>query len=431
MPRTSTKIRVLHEGDEVPADVDTPGNRVRLWSATRHIADAFRLVKQGRRLRVGNVVGFIDLGRVQLELRPKASGVAGQAGDPRQLLLDLLSLRWLAPRTLLRRGAVQKTRSLLEVLFKAFADDLAERLSLGIPRRYSEREDNSTVLRGRILFGRMATRPPGNDHVLPIRHAPLQFDNPLSRVILATVRRLQGLTRSVHTATTLQHCGALLDRVAPVPLTEQLVNRLHLTALEANWKPVVDFATALAQGQPPDPVAAGTIRSFGLTFSLDDLFESALRKVLPQTLAGSLLSLAPKRQRAHLLRSQQTDKQILPLRPDYLFINNGGEKILVADAKWKLLNWASPALGLLPSDAYQLTAYLAAHKLDRGVLFFPADKETPLTFGAAWTHPFTLLDGSSNRRVTIVAVELAALVSGDAGRRQEAQTRLRQAISSS
>lgn len=423
---------MLHEGDEVPPEIDTPSNRVQLWSATRHIGgDAFRLVKQGRRLRVGNAVGFIDLGRVQLELRPKASGVAGEAGDPRRLLLDLLSFRGLAPRTLLRRGAVHQTRSLLEVLFKAFADDLAERLSLGVPRRYSEREDNSTVLRGRVLFGRMATRPPGNDHVLPIRHAPLQFDNPLSRVILAAVRRLQGLTRSVQTSTILQHCGALLDRVTPVSLTQQLVDHLHLTSLEANWKPIVDFAAALAQGQTPDPVAGGGIRSFGLTFSLDDLFEAVLRKVLPQALVGTPLSLAPKRERAHLLRSQQTGRQILPLRPDYLFTGAGGHKELVADAKWKLLEWESPALGLSPSDAYQLTAYLAAHKLDRGVLFFPADKGTPLTTGAAWTHRFTLLDDSGNRRVTLVAVELAALVSGDGGRRQQALSRLRQAILSS
>jgi 5-methylcytosine-specific restriction enzyme subunit McrC len=420
-----------YEGERLPSEINTARNRACILRATQHLPAAFRPVLGGQSLQIGNIVGFIDLGDVRLEILPKASGVAGEEGDAGQFLLDLLSIPGVVPRLRPAAGDVHATASLLEGLVRAFADDLAERLSQGVPRRYSEVAENSPVVRGRIDFCRMALRPPGNDHILPIRHAPLQFDNPLSQVILATVNRLLRVVRSVRTAAILQHCAALLDRVSRVSLTPERVRRLQLTPFESAWKPVVDFAAALASGYFPDPVSGGAIRSFSLTFSLDDLYEAVLRKLRPTVLAGSGLALATTRPRSPLLRSLDTGAEVLALKPDYLFLGAvpPAQKRLVGDAKWKRLKGESPSLGLDSSDVYQLTTYMAYHGLDRGVLLFPADRW--MAHGeSAWSRRFALIDPAGGKRITVVGVDLAHLISQDPGLRATAQERLRRALCS-
>jgi 5-methylcytosine-specific restriction enzyme subunit McrC len=413
------------------SEFDTPRKSVRLLYATRHLHDAFRPIDGGRAFQIGNVVGFIDLGDLRLEILPKASGTAGAEGDPGQFLLDLLTTAGVVPRTLLAAGEVARTRSLVEALVRAFADDLAKRLTQGVPRRYSEVAADTPVVRGRIDFCRLACRPPGNDHILPIRHAPLQFDNPLSQVILAAVNRLLALTRSVHTASVLRHCAALLDRVTAVPLTAERVRRLQLSPYESAWQPVVDFAAALAAGYLPHPVSGGALTSFSLTFSLDDLFEAVLRKLLPTVLAGSELTLAATRPRSPLLRSVETGAEVLPLRPDYLFLTAAApqQARLVGDAKWKRLDGALPSLGLRPSDVYQLTTYMAYHGLGRGVLLFPADGWMPRG-ESAWARRFDLIDPTGNKQITVLGVDVADLVSQLRERRVAAGDRFRRALAS-
>jgi 5-methylcytosine-specific restriction endonuclease McrBC regulatory subunit McrC len=326
-------------------------------------------------------------------------------------------------------GEVSRNKSLLEGLVRAFAEDLVERLTQGLPRRYSEVGENSTVVRGRIDFCRMALRPPGNDHIVPVRHAPLQFNNPLSQIILAMVNRLLALVRSVQTASLLQHCAVLLDRVTPVPLNIERVGRLHLSSLESAWKPVIDFAAALARGWLPSPVLGGAISSFSLTFSLDDLFEAVLRKLLPGILAGAGLTLAGVRPPSPLLRSMSTGAEVLNLRPDYLFLDASApqRKRVVGDAKWKRLNPENPSFGLIPTDVYQLTTYMTHHGLDRGVLLFPADVWMARE-ESAWTHRFALIEPSRNKQIVLVGVDVADLVSPDQGRRESASVRLQRAL---
>src|SRR5688500_1412919 len=99
MVRSLPTAYTLAEGDRLPIALNTPLVWGRLLEATAHIHDAFRPVDHGRRLQVGNVVGFIDLGRQQLQLVPKVSGSENSQGDPAAFLLDVLTTAGVFPRT--------------------------------------------------------------------------------------------------------------------------------------------------------------------------------------------------------------------------------------------------------------------------------------------------------------------------------------------
>ena len=419
-------IRLEPTGRLFP-EIDNPATRARLMRLTRGMP--FNVFLQDRNgLRVGNVVGLFDTGDLQLEIVPKVS-VGSTPDEDARYLLDLLSTSGLAPRIVTAAGRIQHTASLLEAVLRAFADDLAAQLSQGPARRYAVREELSPVLRGRIDFTRLAKRPPGSDHLLPIRHAPLQADNLLSQVVLAAALEALPVVQSAGTAATLKRCADLLDGVRRVPLTTDRVGRLHLSALETGWASVVEFAAAVAQGRGPNPVAPGSQPFFSLLFPLDDLFEAVLRRSLPLALAGTDLSLAPRRSRAPLLYSMQTGAGVLNLKPDYLFHHPAAPEspCLVGDAKWKRLEPESASYGVQAGDVYQLITYMTYHKVRRGVLLFPADDWMGSPPGA-WSHHFALLDPTSDARITLLSVDVAGLVSKKPERRPAALVRLRDGV---
>jgi 5-methylcytosine-specific restriction endonuclease McrBC regulatory subunit McrC len=258
--------------------------------------------------------------------------------------------------------------------------------------------------------------------------APLQPDNVLSQLILALIHRLVSITRSARTSTTLQHCARLLDRVTLVPLTPGLVSRVQLTRFESEWQPVLDFARILLQGQSPNPVTGGSQSAFTLLFSLHDVFEALLRRLLPRALEDTPLQLAPRRN-LNLLYSPSRDIEVLQLRPDYLFTTLGvsAKSQVVGDAKWKRLKYDRTTFDLSPSDIYQLTTYMARHHLQRGVLFFPMTPWMRREKGSrrCWVHRFNLQDGPGI--IHIVGVDVAALASRGTTQ-QEALTGLKEAV---
>jgi 5-methylcytosine-specific restriction enzyme subunit McrC len=425
---TARKPRlVVQEGGRLELPPQINGNRLRqrLLRVSANLPfDSFIIDRRG--IRAASVVGMVDVGICQIEILPKVSS-GSTVNESSQFLLNLLGASGLVPHasTLSGRVPIEKG-GVLEPIIRAFAEDLWFRLLEGPPRRYAEQFGFSPVLRGRIVFEAMATRPIGNDQRLPVRYAPLQRDNQLSRLMLAVVGHLQGCTRSMQTRRTLQYCAALLGGFSPGPLTPEAVETVHLNRLETHWEPVLAFARALVSRRSPQVVSSGDFSFFSLLFSLDDLFEGALRKSLKIALKDTGLLLVNQSPAMYLLRSVENGSHVLPMRPDYLFVSGyESEKKLVGDAKWKRLDAESRSFGLKPADAYQLTAYMASHDVQKGVLFFPRD-EWMSSKGELWHHRFALTGGTGT--VTVAAVDIYGLVSKDHERQKKAIENLKNVV---
>jgi 5-methylcytosine-specific restriction enzyme subunit McrC len=424
-----TKFRYqVREGKrlQLPASLDSPRLRQRLLQAVSGMPfQVFTIDSRG--ISAGNVVGAVDIGDVQIEILPKVSAGDNYDADS-QFLLDLLSTAGLTPRVARKQGQVLLTsHDVIEAIIRAFSEEVAKRLISGPPRRYHERREVSAVLRGRIEFNRLATRPPAHDHLLPVRYAPLHRDNTLSQVVRATLQRLLSLTRSARNRATIRHCLIALDVVTKKELTETFVLNVNLSRFEADWSRIVNFALALARGQSPNPVSPGLMPSYTLLFSLDDLFEAVLRKYLPVALRGTAISLLARPHNLNLLRAEDLGHEVLKLKPDYLFVDakSSVSKRVVGDAKWKRLRPDSPSSGLKTGDVYQLTTYMMRHQLTRGILFFPKDSWM-ITQSEAWFRQFHVI--GSDSVIYIIGVDVPGLVSHDTGTRAAALNALRQSI---
>ncbi|MEX2608832.1 MAG: hypothetical protein WEA24_02725 [Gemmatimonadota bacterium] len=392
-------------------------------SAARLPGDFLR--RTGRGVVVGGYVGVVDLGWCQLEILPKGTAELS-ADDLRRFLFDLLDRAGLVPRPLISRTAVASGRHhLLQVLISSFSSQLHRDLLLGVPRRYHIREERLSQIKGKIRFSALATSLPSERHVTPIRHAPLQFDNGLNRVLRALGTALRDAAESRQDIMTLDHCDRMLGAARIISLHHLRPHRVRLSRQEDRWRPYVDLAVLIRRGQAPIPTSTGEAKGFGLLFTLDDVFERLIRRTLASSPPlGTKLSLRPVRPR--LLHSVSTGVASLSLRPDLLLTDGGGHPILVADAKWKQLPSRSGSHGLSPTDVYQVATYMAAHSVDRGLLLFPEAAWMREGGRSSWRNRFRLAGGQGE--LTVGSVDVFGLASGDSQRRAHAVERLHELV---
>lgn len=394
----------VREGEPIPLPTGARGERIRrkLRRATERAPFDVFIERRGR-MCAGQVVGVIDVGEAQFVIHPKTTG--GRA--PAEFLSDLLWASGISPRFFPLAGSVSTLPDAVpDALARAYAEDLLTRLRRSVPRRYHEREELSPVLRGRIDFTGLATAPPGREHLLPIRYAPLHTDNDLSRLLRASVGEMHRLARSPTTRGRLAECDALLRSARKVPLSRGLARRVVVSRLEAQWEPAVQLAQLMAKGRTPSPTSGGSVDSLALVFSLNDLFEAVIRRSLPVALMSSGLQLEKPRKRPRLLRDPGSGREFLTLKADYLLADPSRKAVAVADAKWKVLTSPTPGYGLSSSDVYQVGTYMTRHGVDRGILFHPRADWMP----SRWRKRAELL-GHGNAELRIVAVDIAGLVS--------------------
>lgn len=406
MPQSIT----VAEGEVISVPQSVSRRTVRDRLARLNARLPFEAVRFGRNgMRAADVVGLIDIGVLQIEVLPKTGG---NVEEGRSLLLELLSRAGLVTRAVAATARVATARAgINDVLVRAFAEQLLRDLRDGLPRRYSPREDLITTVRGRIDFQRLARRLPGRDHLLPVRYAPLQTENPLSALVRAVLLELHQLTGSPANRGLLNAGLDLLPQGPVRALTPSLVDSVHLTALERRWAPVVTLGRLLASARAPNGIAGGEDALHGLLFPLHGLFERVVREALREGLDSTSFALAPGGSGQHLLQSADGIRRGLYLRPDFGIVRRGGalERVLVGDAKWKRLV-EQRVHGIQRDDAFQLATYMAAHKVHAGALFFP--KADWMQAGPTpWKYVYRLLGGAAELHV--VAIDIAALVSRD------------------
>jgi 5-methylcytosine-specific restriction enzyme subunit McrC len=390
----------------LPRKLDTVRIRQRLVDAASRIGmpEALEIRRGG--LYAGGAVGVIDIGDVAVEILPKTTG-DGSIESGRAFLVDLLRFvgRDRGPFATAAASIGQGAAGLMEVLFAWAVRDTARHADSGIPRRYVARTEVSTAVRGRIDMKRVALARPGRDFELTIRHAPLSADSDIGKALRWLMKEVAARTRRPDTRRSALTLHEQLSGIADIEADAALFDRIILRPLEDHWQPLLVFGRSLAVQRGLDPVHAGGIQSVAVLFTLHDLFERALRRVLHDD--GPRTGLAPARIPRNLLSAPAGE--IVGLKPDYVFRASGAGTLAVADAKWKNIWGAAVSINLAREDAYQITSYMAAGRAQVGFLFAPIVGEgaEPLS-----VHSYEM--AGTAQRFSVIGVHVATLLRRDA-----------------
>jgi 5-methylcytosine-specific restriction enzyme subunit McrC len=406
---------------QMPVGVDSRAISSRVMKIAESMPfPAFRMSKG--KLCAAEVVGTIQVGNVRINVLPKTDTLEEERDA--DFLVNILRAAGYLRRAHISSGTVRASaRDPMEVMISEAAAELSFALKDGIPRRYLEKREDSRALKGRIDFTLLATRLPSDLTVLPVRHTPLTVQNDLSHCLLwlaLTLSRLTGSsTNRLHLRNLVARLGMVWDGGQNVPVP-RLAN-LHLAPSEIRWERALSIARLLAKGQFIDPTYAGGTSAFTMLFPLQHLFERAMRTVLAETLSDCRVSVRHRADPLFLLQGDDDGDEILRLKPDYLFYR-ADKLIAVADAKWKRLTETGRANGARREDLYQVNAYLDMFEVENCVVIVP---RAPW-MAAAWTSSYTVTH--SGRKVHLVAIDIAKLVSHRVDIRTAARREMRDVL---
>lgn len=327
-----------------------------------------------RSIRFSHYAGVVNVGGRVVEILPKVEASDSTPDNCRGVFLRLLSLaEGLRLHSFGNVGQSIRMGPLLDVFITAFFDDVRRILGAGLLRRYREREEDLTVVRGRILWkrqvGSLAMRP---DRVA-CRFDALDADNDVNRVIKAALAALRPNLRSAGLLRRWSELWPAFDEVALVPAASASSNRIVLDRQTRRYASALRWAGWLLRLLSPS-LRAGASDVPGLVFDTNQLFERAVgRHLLRRTSRqGGDLRLSTQ-ETGRFLGAIEADRALpaVPLKPDLVF--HKGERVsLVADTKWKRVDvgrtgHVEPATG----DVYQMLAYAAAFECNDVALIYP------------------------------------------------------------
>ena len=351
-------------------------------------------------LRVGGYVGLIDTGSIRLEILPRVSP-SGNVTEDRMFLVNALQQAGLvpAPHEALARVSLT-SEHWLEAVLRSSAVRLQQLLAEGSPRRYFPVDETSTTIRGRIDLTRLARRLPSEAHLFPIRHAPLQRDNLLSRMLRGLVEALIGETRDPETRRLFQECLSSLSLTRGTPLSASSVESVVLSEYESDWTPFQQLAAALIAGRAPTLQWVVKRWAVACCLSLDDVYERLLRRHIGRIASKVGLTLLGYHGQ-HLLESTASGKPLVRLLPDFLIGDADRHVALVADAKWKVLRGDGGGIKMAREDVYQMTSYMLRYESPSGLLLYPGSA------GVTERHRFKILPRMGRLHIATVDVARA------------------------
>ncbi|MEO5669743.1 MAG: hypothetical protein ABIR26_03530 [Ramlibacter sp.] len=353
------------------------------WSLTP--AEATRLSQIGelrpgfceigyRKVKLAQYCGVVSVGDRVLEILPKTQYGDAGAEECRGVLLRLLRASHRFPQfQYLPAGQHLHNAPLLEVFIAAYFNAIVIIGRGGLLRQYEQRDEDLSVVRGRIDIARQLTVHANRPDRVACSFDELTADNVWNRVLKQAMRVVRPWIRSVDLGRRWIELMNLFDEVGDSSLKRPQLMRLTFNRHAERYRIAIDWAKWILATLSP-AFRAGSNEAPTLLFDMNKLFESAVSAVLKVRAAceegltvvsqdrGMSLAIA-----ASILRSEPA----FWLRPD-LVVYAGNTPISIADAKWKAIEM-DRAGRLVPShhDLYQLHAYAAAFKCKDLALIYP------------------------------------------------------------
>lgn len=370
--------------------------------------DVFKYVNGGA-ISAQQFVGVCQLGDLTVEVLPKIDVDVSHVR--KNLVAMIASTLDLAIKDGDMSYVGTQTHSVLEILIKLFCERLFEQLRRGLVRRYEPREENLSVLRGRLDVVQQMRVNAGNPERLFCRYQEFLEDIPLNQVFKAALRLLLKATRQVSNQRVLSELLLMLDSVSDIPVAKLAWHAIHFDRMNERYRPSFKLAETFLKNTPPD-VTGGKIESFSLFFDMNVLFEEYIGRAVQRLMrdSGITVSLQGKAGNQRYVTKDSSGSGAFAMKPDIVGVCAGRYEWIV-DTKWKMLSQAEWRDGVAQSDLYQMYAYASCYDCSEVILLYPHHIELGTESGIRQSFSLNPWASSSapNKFVRVASVDLRDL----------------------
>ena len=361
----------------------------------------------GKVLVAQNYVGVIQLkGGHHIEILPKIHLSHAQAeentlGKTRRIFLGMLKTLRNTPFKRFRTASLRVERMpLIECFITMFLDEVRTLLKIGLRSGYTQREENSDFIKGRLMVAQNIRHNPVRRNKLYITFQEFSRNRPENRLIKATIQLVSQQTRSPRNRTTARELLLLLD---PIPTSSNItgdLNKCTASRLMTGYRNILQWCRLFLKKESMVSYRGNT-EGVALMFPMAQIFESWLSR---QLMISGMFKEVYTQDSTHWLATRKPhNTPLIRLRPDILAVHPGGTTII--DAKWKLLKTTPAYHDISTADLYQLLSY--------GTIYSYKGKAVDLVLAYPLTSIFNqpeelVYQDANHLRLRIVPVDIEA-----------------------
>ena len=202
----------------------------------------------------------------------------------------------------------------------------------------------------------------------------LSEDNIYNQLLKYVLKLLSKIAKGNNARIRVQELLMRFDAITDVEATVKLLDSLDFDRSNVRYKPVFDQCRWFLEGFSPD-VLAGDKSCFSLLFDMNRLFEGytayQLRRVAWETGLRCREQGPPKR----LVTRLDKNDSIFVMKPDISLLDQNNRVLVIADAKWKLLDETEKKMGMSQADLYQMRSYAARYNVRYLILVYPTQQK--------------------------------------------------------
>ncbi|UMZ73724.1 McrC family protein [Natranaerofaba carboxydovora] len=258
-----------------------------------------------------------------------------------------------------------------DLLVACLIKEIEALIQKGLLKRYREREENVSFIRGKVQFSRMAGQYAKASMALPCRYEDLTINILENRILLATLNQVLPLISSAPLKHKTQFVKDMLSKeVSHCLLSKEMFDELNRNKdrLAGYYEKAFELCYLIYNGL--------MFEYEGSTKSLHPSFLIDMNQLFERFIAKALQEVAPKEVDIYYQKSigsyyyNSSNKKASTMYPDYQVYKENTE-LFIADAKYKLYD----EIRVSQSDLYQLTVYSMVGNFSKAVIYYPSDKD--------------------------------------------------------
>lgn len=317
-----------------------------------------------RHLRTKSFVGYVEVDDLSIEILPKADrGGDADAHVWRTGLLEMLHVAMGMKLAPLPEAGQRMTRPrLLDLIARAFVDELEPLFREGLAKGYRTTRSNGAVFRGRLAMSEHLRDNVARADRFFVEYQTFDHDIAANQVLAAALDLLSWCALSPGTACAVDAALSRFPELSLAGVTAGTCDRVRLGRATQRYAQALVYARMVLAQRGPQ-LRHGRERVFALLFDMNQLWERYIAALLRRVAPPGLEISTQERCDFWLPELRETKR----VKPDIVVRDAGGNTLLVIDTKWKV-----PGQGL-PSDddLKQMFVYNELLGSARSMLLYP------------------------------------------------------------
>ncbi len=310
-------------------------------------------------IRFKQYVGVLQVGGIQLEILPKVDNIVGKENENfwQNVLMEMLMICHKIPIIHLGEARLKfKNTSLLDIYIYYFLELLEKLIQEGIVKKYEYKEQNSTVLKGKLLLSKHIQKNKLNASQFYIRHQKYNTNHIFHQLIAQSLLCIQQ-----------QVVGKLINQkieklLSYFPLQKKLINpdfdKLVFTKNNKHYERVIQFCKLFLVNESPQ-LLTGKNFILSLLFDMNQLWEEYIYRQFKFLASEYDFIKVYSKKRVNFWGESSY------VEPDIIVQLN--EERIIVDTKWKVLTNLNPN----HKDLQQMFVYNYLHNASRAILLYP------------------------------------------------------------